>query len=501
MAIEATNNPFSCEPVAVPSVDLTPYALKSNVLEKNNTNTYIPTNEFNPATKKYVDDSIIINRQLSLIPKPTGYDYVPFDVVKFNNKAFISNIDWLAMFKTKYAGFIGGGEVYVNQLTGDDSNSGTFASPFATLNAAKDANPSTVYVYNGNYEPLDFRDTSTQGNKAKIFIALGNNVTIKKIGDVVSDLSFTQSPTFASVFKTTLTTDFLVNKLFRTDVIDEYNEPESLPKRSSEADVNSNGLGWYYDSATKELFVRIGASVGANQTERETWFNDNVKPILEASYIGVSTAEKRFYFQNTKVFMQNFKIDGAYFFLNNTAATSNIPTLWCDNVELRNADTTGITAEGSETFLKDFKIVKSNGDNFGYHVEAGVECRAVEYNCISIHAGDVKTFPATSANKNASSMHENGTVLRIGGNYDYSYPYNIVDTGLSGTSTGKSWNIGCKSFNASAIDIIMYDREVIIDHVEAKTIQAADNSKIIHNDLVVDVLDTISNGELEEHQF
>ena len=38
-------------------VDLTPYALKVNVLQKNNTTVFTPTTDHEPATKKYVDDN------------------------------------------------------------------------------------------------------------------------------------------------------------------------------------------------------------------------------------------------------------------------------------------------------------------------------------------------------------------------------------------------------------------------------------------------------------
>ncbi|MGE5428834.1 MAG: hypothetical protein ACM3O8_13140, partial [Methylococcaceae bacterium] len=38
--------------------DLTPYALKANVLERNNTVAFTPTGNYQPATKKYVDDKV-----------------------------------------------------------------------------------------------------------------------------------------------------------------------------------------------------------------------------------------------------------------------------------------------------------------------------------------------------------------------------------------------------------------------------------------------------------
>lgn len=41
----------------ISGVDLTPYALKSNVLELDNTTTFTPSADYHPATKKYVDDN------------------------------------------------------------------------------------------------------------------------------------------------------------------------------------------------------------------------------------------------------------------------------------------------------------------------------------------------------------------------------------------------------------------------------------------------------------
>ena len=91
-------------------------------------------------------------RPIILIPKPSGFDYLPFDVVKYSDTVYLSNTDWLEMFKTKYAGFIGAGEVYVSQSLGDDSGTGSKAQPFQTINAAMEANASTVYILDGVFD-------------------------------------------------------------------------------------------------------------------------------------------------------------------------------------------------------------------------------------------------------------------------------------------------------------------------------------------------------------
>ena len=47
------------EQIGTTALDLTPYALTSTVLTKDNTTEYTPSSDYNPTTKKYVDDLVI----------------------------------------------------------------------------------------------------------------------------------------------------------------------------------------------------------------------------------------------------------------------------------------------------------------------------------------------------------------------------------------------------------------------------------------------------------
>tara|TARA_R100001086_G_scaffold242402_2_gene170083 strand:+ start:472 stop:2364 length:1893 start_codon:yes stop_codon:yes gene_type:complete len=440
-------------------------------------------------------------RQALMIPEPSGFSYVPFNVVKNDDGVKIDNDDWETMFRTKYSGFIGSGTSYVSPEWGDDTNAGTLSAPYATINKAIDAAPSTIYLFDGVYDFIDFRDTDTQGNKARIIIGLGNNVVMKQTGDDISSATFLISGGTATL-NTTLTNGDDINRLLRNDILDDDGNPTPIPEQASAALVNSSGYGWHYDTGTKVLTVRIANTVGATTGDRETWWATNIQPILEVSYIGTTATNQRIFIQNTKTFFKNITINGGYFYALKTSATaaSVKPVIWLENVNMY-YPYNGNLFDGGEFFIKDTYVTRANGDNAGYHVSDGVEAEAVEYNFRSTYAGDVDTFPSTTANKNASSMHENGTILRINGEYENAYPYNIVDTGTAGTSTGGSWNVGCKSKNASSLDIVMYDRTVYLDHVEALTIQAADDSTINYNDLVVETLDTLSNGVLTEYEF
>ena len=503
MAIEASNNPFSCGPNQTPTVDLSDYALKSNVLQKDNVTPYAPTEDYHPSTKLFTEKASF-QRQLSLIPKPLGYDFVPFEIIKYNgSNAELDNDNWLELFRTKYASNIVSGEIYVSELFGNDSNTGTINNPLKTTSAALLKTESTIYLFDGNYDAIDFRSTNPQGSTAKIFIGLGDNVTFKKFGGDLTSLTFTQDAD-VNVFKTVLTTSNDVNRILRSDLKDALGFDKPMAQRSSVLDLETNGYGWFYDISINTLYVYFSDSVGTDIPARELWFNTNVKPLLKAIYIDVSVSGNRMLFLDTKVFFKSIKFESLYFFPLNTTGELTKPVLWADNISLMYSNTTGISAEGCETFIKDSFFYRSNGDNLGYHVENGVECKAVEYDIKSYYAGDLDTYPNTTPNKNASSMHEKGIVLRINGDYSYSYPFNIIDTSDGTLTEVSSWNIGCKSknvFGGGSKDINMFDRIVILDHVKAGTIQASDNSKITYNDLTVSALSILANGILEEYEF
>lgn len=451
-----------------------------------------------------VETNKALLEKISLIPKPANkFGYVPFEILKYNTKSFLSNDDWLDLFKSKYPGFVSGGIVYVDPASGNDTFAGTIFAPLKTITAGMNAAGSFVYLKSGNYDFFDFRNTSTRGTVAKIFIGLTDQVYLRYTGDVISSLTFTQDTVNANVFHATLTTTNLVKRLLRSDIMDNDGLPTPIALRSSTAEVASSGYGWFYDIPTKKLTIRFANSVGANATERESWFANFVKPHLSASYLGSTVSTQRIYIQNTKVFLKNIKIEGGYIFANKTSATAAgvKPVIWCDNVQMKYTDTTGFTIQGGESFAKDVYITRSNGDNFGYHVENGVECEAVEYNVLSTYAGDVDTYPATSQNKNASSMHENGTILRIDSEYRNSYPYDIIDTGIGGVSTGGSWNVGVVAKGSTSTNIRMFDRTVYLDHVTAKDIIADVGSTIIYNDLVNVNKSTVGGGILQKHNF
>lgn len=427
---------------------------------------------------------------------------LPFTI---NKPSDIDSWDMLGSFESTYASEINSNEIYVDAVKGSDlTGTGSVLKPFKTITPALNTAGSYVYLQDGDYDFVDFRNTSTQGDKAKIFIGLGDNVNFRKTGDDITSLTFTQSLTDNHTFEATLITDNLLNVITRSDRIDDFNLPEPIRKYNTTAEVETNGNGFHYNSTTKLLTIKIQEVEGVDQSARELWFNDNIKPLLSASYSNNPVGFSRMFLYGSLVFMKNIKVEGAYFYILQNAGVK--PRVWIEDSILKYATSTGFTVDGGSLVAKNLVVYRSLNDNIGYHVSGGVESDGVEIDVISCYAGDPHTNGfAVAENKNGSSMHENGNVFRYRGNYFRNHGPNIVDTGIGGTSTGVSWNIGCRAFDSTAdvsnFDIVMYDRDVYVDHCVANTIVAADNSTIYNNHSSSLDNSVLANGQFLEYRF
>lgn len=97
--------------VDIPEVDL------SNYLAKDNTTTYTPTTDYNPATKKYVDDTVAtvdVTEQISGKADKTYVDTQLNTKIDKEEGKGLSSTDFTQAEKTKLAGIATGAEVNVN---------------------------------------------------------------------------------------------------------------------------------------------------------------------------------------------------------------------------------------------------------------------------------------------------------------------------------------------------------------------------------------------------
>jgi hypothetical protein len=351
------------------------------------------------------------------------------------------------VFESKYRPFMTGNDVYVAPASqgGSDSNTGaSWASPFLTLNKAlRTTACGTVFMWPGTYEPDGFRYTDTQGDRPKKVVAPYGGVTLRFNGDVLSAATWTANGTYPSVWQTTLSTVNHVTRLLLAGTVDEYGLPVPMPLYTSIVDVNNSTLGWYYDSATKILYVRK-ASENVNTTTKAN-LTAVYAPGGDNSVLLFSTTS---YWENIEFWAYPWvlKVSG-----------QAVPEGWFKNCTIKYAAASSILTTGGHAYSQDCVGYRSTGDNANYNNALGTTTESAEINFSARYAGDVATYgsaatqPAnpvsTAQNKNGSSNHD-GYVVRVNGEYVNSYGPAVADT--DGSYTWSIGSIGGYSFATGA---------------------------------------------------
>jgi len=347
------------------------------------------------------------------------------------------------VWTTKYSGFMTGGIVYVDGTNGNDANAGTITTPWATIDKAlRTSNSGMVHVMPGTYESTGFRYTDTQGDRPKMLIAPYGGVTIRVSGDTVSSATWAANGTYPNVYETTLVTANHVIRVLRSDRLDALGLPTPMLKCASLADVSNTGYGWWYDSATKKLYVRDGTLN----------INTAVKASLQAVY--ATGGDNSLLVYSAKLYLENITLLQYVYSLKLSGQA--VPEVWLKNCTVRYADSNSRTVNGGGCYSQGCTYYRSAADHANYTTASGTTAYGVEINDATYFAGDVDSFgsgatqptnPISSAqNKNSSSNH-GGYVVRINGTHSGSYGPAIADTLDSytwslGTQAGYSYATG-----------------------------------------------------------
>ncbi len=340
------------------------------------------------------------------------------------------------VFETKYRSFMTGFDVYVAPASvgGSDSNTGlSWASPFLTINKALRNNAGgTVFLWPGTYEPDGFRYTDTQGDRPKKVVAPFGGVSLKFAGDVLSAATWTANGTYPNVWQTTLSTANYVVRLLLSGTTDEYGLPVPMPLYGSIADVNVSTFGWYYDSATKILYVRKSS--------------ENVNTTTKANLTAVYApgGDNQLLLYSTTSYWENIEIWGYMNILK--VSGQAVPEGWFKNCTFKYGAGASIYTFGGNAYSQDCVGYRGTADNANYNTGLGTTAHGVEINYSARYAGDVATYGtaatqptnpvSTGQNKNGSSNHD-GYVVRVNGEYVNSYGPSLADT-----DTSYTWNLG-----------------------------------------------------------
>jgi hypothetical protein len=338
------------------------------------------------------------------------------------------------VWDTKYSGFMTGGITYVDGTNGNDANSGSITAPWATIDKAlRTSNSGLTYIMPGTYDSTGFRYTDTQGDRPKMLIAPYAGVTIRVSGDTVSSATWTANGTYTNVYETTLVSSNYVIRVLRADYLDALGLPTPMPKYGSLVDLNNAGYGWWYDSATKKLYVRDG-TLNINTT---------VKANLQAVY--ATGGDNALLVYSAKLYLENITLLRYPYVLKD--AGQAVPEVWLKNCIVRYAESASRNVQGGGCYSQGCTYYRSAADHANYTSTAGTTSYGVEINDSTFFAGDVDTFYvsagvqptnpiSTAQNKNSSSNHD-GYVVRINGTHTGAFGPVLADTDNSYT-----WNLG-----------------------------------------------------------
>jgi len=333
--------------------------------------------------------------------------------------------------KAKFSADLNSNAVYVAPW-GADANAGTFASPYLTLNKAVRTSIATYVYLMGFTErnpitPNDYRSSDTPTGKLKIVKGLGAPAVIGYPGTDLSAATWTNS---SGTYNTVVTA--YPGRVLYSGNRDQSGRPIPLLQYGSSGALTGSVYGWYYDSGTATLYVRLGGnSVTASA------------PLLRAVYSNSSTAaagDPRFLIYGAaRIAFENVIFDGVYPYL---LYNSGSGYLFMENCEARYSTNYGVFNSDGYSYLKDVVIHRPKSDGVNYK-NPFAPPTGLEWNVTSEFAGDLETFGTQYGNVNASSNDATtGYIVRVNGLYRWSQGPTAPDT--------NSWNIGVK-FGPSSV--------------------------------------------------
>lgn len=389
-------------------------------------------------------------------PKPPGFSWLPFEILgmQANGKVAVSKtarqiMDAIATLSNLDT------EGYVDNVGGNNANTGTLVQPWQTLTYAVTQAAYTTKLTTGvHVPPLAYDRTGITGNRVRKIIGSGDPLSMKDVddpnvtafrivGDDLTTKTWTLNASAPILAQCTITSGLTVQAVMMTRYKDEFGRSKPLPLRASAADVASLG-GWYF--AAGVLYVRCGLNAQ---------FDTTVKPYLKAVYTqSDSTGYVRH--NGAEVYYENCAFVGFFPLADNAGGFPS--KLVFKNCSFWYSRVSAVLAQGGQVYLDNCEIYRCRGDGVNSHASNGIECTHVTINTIARFCGDIDTLnTALQSNENGMSMHENGNAAILGGSIYKSGGPGLIDTGSGPGSTGVSLWYGVHSEESVGADPVNFD--------------------------------------------
>jgi hypothetical protein len=392
-------------------------------------------------------------------PRPAGFSWLPFDVLglQANGKVAVSKtaLQIMTAIATLPALTTEG---YVDQVGGNNANTGTLVQPWQTVSAALSAAPYVTKFTTGAHAPfaqID-RGASPSGNRVRRFIGSGDplkmlepddpNVTaFRTVGDDLTTKTWTLNASAPILAQCTITAGLTPQAVMMTRFRDEFGRPKPLPLRASAADVASLG-GWYFSAGV--LYVRCGLNAQ---------FDTTVKPYLKAVYTD-NTTTGYLRLNGAECYFENIAFVGVFPFIADGGGAPGKAVF--KNCSFWYSRVSGVIAQGGWAILDNCQIYRCRGDGVNSHVSTDglTEARHITINTDALYCGDIDTLgTAIASNENGMSIHENGNAAVLGGRIYKSSGPGLIDTGSGTGSTGVSLWYGVHSEDSQGADPVNFD--------------------------------------------
>ncbi|MDD3329626.1 MAG: hypothetical protein PHW25_21315 [Zoogloea sp.] len=328
---------------------------------------------------------------------------------------------------------------YLKPSTGDDSNDGlTPATPFATvakaIRTATGAASRVVVLEDSVLPTFDLRSTDASQTAEQIKILDGNgfDVVVKESGPDLSALSWTQDATYPECWTTTLAltgSAACAGVLFK-GAVDERGRWLPLKSYASIAALDADSAGYFYNSETKALTVKIfGNSVRSQRGQLVGLFKN-------------TSGTARILISGAKLGLANIRTIGVN--LTMIDAAGRRPELWMHNSQVTWSTSKGLDMTQAGWFVaSDVEFYSAGGDCAnGFAPSVTGKGLIHDLRCRWSRGGDLRVF-ADNGTMQGISAHGGCDHVSWGSVYELNNGQGVADT-CSNNYQDVSWLAACE---------------------------------------------------------
>lgn len=341
----------------------------------------------------------------------TTYEY-PISDFPFSHKIqkvgndYITDFNWSTLKNS-----ITGTTCYVDPVNGNNANTGTQGSPFKSVqHVIANTAFNIVYLKPGFYANTEgFQGQNITRNMS--FLRDGNTGNV--LATTHTPLTYTADPTYTNTY--TAVYGGAGNPSVIADManMDADNVPKKLTLVASAALVNTTINSYYYDSATKTVWIRT--------------FNSRVP---DSNILNLLDNANFYSWHVSSVYAENIKFygggDPAYVYVSSATVPKQAVFVNCEFNYSIGGDNLSVS---SNVYISLSNCIAkySNRDGFNYN---GTNIRFFEYKCVGSDNG-------TTQSDNGSTSHNSAVGIRVACTY-------LRNSGgcLHDIDSAKSYNVG-----------------------------------------------------------